>query len=138
MKIKKMIGIVGGVGSYAGIDLIKKIYDQTNALSDQEHLPISMLSIPEKIWDRTDYLCGISNINPGSAMADIITQLHHNGAALIGIPCNTAHAPAIFNAILKDMPPSIRVIHMIHEVVTHIKSTYPHLKTSAFFQPQEH
>ena len=25
----KMIGIVGGVGSYAGIDLIKKVYDLT-------------------------------------------------------------------------------------------------------------
>jgi len=24
-----MIGIVGGVGSYAGIDLIKKVYDLT-------------------------------------------------------------------------------------------------------------
>ena len=49
MMTNKMIGIVGGVGSYAGIDLIKKVYDLTEATSDQEHLPVSMLSVPHKI-----------------------------------------------------------------------------------------
>ncbi|GEM_PF-4357024 len=52
----KMIEIVGGIGSYAGIDLIRKIYDLTDAISDQEHLPVSMLSAPHKIIDRTKYL----------------------------------------------------------------------------------
>jgi len=56
MMTNKMIGIVGGVGSYAGIDLIKKVYDLTEASSDQDHLPVSMLSVPHKIIDRTKYL----------------------------------------------------------------------------------
>jgi len=43
--MNKMIGVVGGIGSYAGIDLIKKIYDHTRATCDQEHLPCTAHSI---------------------------------------------------------------------------------------------
>ena len=35
-----MIGVIGGMGPYAGIDLIKKILDMTKATSDQEHIPL--------------------------------------------------------------------------------------------------
>ena len=31
-----MIGIVGGVGPFAGVDLLKKIFDNTLAENDQE------------------------------------------------------------------------------------------------------
>ena len=71
----KMIGIVGGIGSYAGIDLIRKIYDLTDAACDQEHLPVSMLSAPHKIIDRTKYLIGATQINPGIAISEIIDTL---------------------------------------------------------------
>ena len=39
-----MIGVIGGMGPYAGIDLIKKIFDMTKASSDQEHVPLSTVS----------------------------------------------------------------------------------------------
>ena len=42
-----MIGIVGGVGPYAGLDLAKNIFDNTLAETDQQHLPLVMLSLPE-------------------------------------------------------------------------------------------
>ena len=48
----KTIGIVGGIGNYAALDLIKKIYDLTDANTDQEHLPIALLSKPHEIVDR--------------------------------------------------------------------------------------
>ena len=51
-----IIGIVGGVGPYAGLDLTEKIFGQTIASSDQEHLPVALLSLPERIEDRTRYL----------------------------------------------------------------------------------
>ena len=112
----KMIGIVGGIGSYAGINLIKKIYDLTNVTCDQEHLPVSMLSTPHKITDRTDFLLKKSFINPGIAIADIINTLTKSGASIIGIPCNTAHAPDIFNAIRKKTNSSFKIVHLIEEV----------------------
>ncbi len=128
MALKKMIGIVGGVGSYAGIDLIKKIYDQTDALCDQDHLPVSMLSVPDKIWDRTDFLLGNSNHNPGIAISDVINVLYHNGASIIGIPCNTAHSPLIFDEIIRNTPVEIQIIHMIEAVVQYIHNHYSGVK----------
>jgi len=41
-----MIGIVGGLGPLAGIDLFRKITEQTPANIDQEHLPIILFSFP--------------------------------------------------------------------------------------------
>lgn len=124
----KMIGIVGGVGSYAGIDLIKKIYDLTKATCDQEHLPVSMLSAPHKIVDRTKFLLGETKTNPGNAIAEIITTLSNNGANIIGIPCNTAHAELIHSATLKNIPESCKVIHLVEEVALYINQNHQDVK----------
>jgi len=123
----KLIGIVGGVGSYAGIDLIKKIYDLTGATSDQDHLPVAMLSLPAQILDRTQYLLGEIDTNPGIAIADIITTLADSGAKIIGIPCNTAHAKPIYDHILAHIPESVKMIHLIEEVGKHLNEQYPEI-----------
>ena len=68
---------------------------------DQDHLPVAMLSIPEKVLDRTEFLLGKVNENPGLAIAEIANKLAETGAEIVGIPCNTAHSPEIFDAILK-------------------------------------
>ncbi|WP_339708285.1 amino acid racemase [uncultured Kriegella sp.] len=123
----KMIGIVGGVGSYAGIDLIKKVYDLTEATSDQEHLPISMLSVPHKIIDRTKYLLGETDVNPGIAISEIIASLIASGSAIIGIPCNTAHARPILSLIEKSIPESCVLVNLIEEVGLHISTKHPEI-----------
>ena len=124
----KMIGIVGGVGSYAGIDLIRKIYDLTDATCDQEHLPVSMLSAPNKIVDRTKYLLGDTEINPGFAIAGIISTLVSNGAEVIGIPCNAAHAKPIFDVIRSNIPVSCILVHLIEEVGLYLCKNHPEIK----------
>ena len=111
-----MIGIVGGVGPYAGLDLVKKVFDNTFARSDQDHLDVVMLSMPGSIVDRTEYLEGRVEENPGLAIAGILKRLEDTGATHAGIPCNTAHAPGIFSVIereLKTMGSSISLLHMI-------------------------
>tara|TARA_Y100001970_G_C14204969_1_gene843440 strand:- start:200 stop:946 length:747 start_codon:yes stop_codon:yes gene_type:complete len=128
MKKQKMIGIVGGIGSYAGIDLIKKIYDFTQAFCDQDHLPVSMLSAPHKIVDRTEFLLGNITTNPGFAIHDIIKTLVSNGANIIGIPCNTAHASPIFDVITNQLPKSCKVIHLIDEVGHYLKTHLPKIR----------
>ena len=115
MKSPKTIGIVGGVGSYAGIDLIRKIYDLTGATTDQEHLPVTMISRPEKIADRTGYLLGEIDENPGVAIGEVIADLAAAGAEIIGVPCNTAHAPAIFSLARKRVPANCKILHLIKE-----------------------
>jgi len=70
-----MIGIVGGLGPYGGLDITKKIIDETAARSDQEHLPLLLFSCPNLIPDRTAHLLDKSNVNPGKAIAAILRQL---------------------------------------------------------------
>ncbi len=122
---RRMIGVVGGVGPYAGLDLCRKIFDQTKATRDQDHLPVALLSLPSEIADRTEFLLGHTDVNPGLALAEIVCALHEQGASVVGIPCNTAHAPAIFDMIAAKAPKGVKLVHMVDETIQHIKSHYP-------------
>lgn len=123
-----MIGIVGGVGPYAGVDLLNKICDHTLAEKDQDHLDVVLLSHSSSISDRTAFLLGKVKDNPGPAMAQVLTSLESAGATLAGIPCNTAHAEPIYRAMLEELEKAgsrIRVLHMIRETVAFIARNYP-------------
>jgi len=121
----QMIGVVGGVGPYAGLDLVRKIFDQTRAAGDRDHLPVSLLSLPGKIIDRTAFLLGQTHVNPALAIAEVVNMLHEQGATVVGIPCNTAHAPAIFDEVLRRLPEGVTLIHMIQETIGYIRTRYP-------------
>ena len=126
--MSKMIGIVGGVGTFAGIDILRKIYQLTDARIDQDHLPLALVSVPHKVADRALYLEGKVKENPGIAIAEIITTLASAGAEIIGIPCNAAHSPAIFNEIKRRIPGGIRLLHLIEEVSSYIASDFPKIR----------
>jgi len=122
-----MIGVIGGMGPYAGIDLVKKIFDMTKASSDQEHVPLSMMSVPHLIEDRTAFLLGKSQTNPGSILSKIAMKLIEQGATAIGMPCNTAHSPKIIKEIKNRIPEHIIFVNMIEKVVDHIINEYPRI-----------
>lgn len=103
------------MGTYAGIDLLSKIADHTEARNDQGHLPVIMISEPEKILDRTEYLLGQIEDNPGYAIAGIAKRLAEAGAGLIALPCNTAHVPEIVNIVMDSLPENCRIVNMIEE-----------------------
>lgn len=118
-----MIGIIGGVGPYAGLDLMKKIFDITLANKDQDHLPVIMISVPHRIVDRTEFLLGRTQINPGEVLSELACKLVDAGAQFIGIPCNTAHVPKIFNIIrdrLDGYKSNVILVNMIDEVGKYI------------------
>ena len=119
-----MIGVVGGMGPYAGLDLVQKIFNETNAKTDQDHIPVSMISIPHSIEDRTKFLLDNSLKNPAIGITEVIHKLRGQGATVIGMPCNTAHAGPIFDEIQNRIPSDIFFVHMIQEVVRHIKNQY--------------
>ena len=122
---KKTIGIIGGIGPYAGVDLARKIFDQTPARRDQDHLPVILFSLPHSIPDRTEFILGHATLNPALPIAEIICALHRNGASVIGMPCNTAHASPIFEEIVRRIPKEVQLIHMIDAVAEHIRAHYP-------------
>ena len=131
MQNENIIGIVGGVGPYAGLDLTKKILDQTIAEQDQQHLPIALLSLPAKIEDRTAFLLGKTKTNPADAVFKIIIKLENLGASVVGIPCNSLHSPPILDAILDKLKKSglkIKLINMVAETVEFISRNHPKIK----------
>ena len=128
-----MIGIVGGVGPLAGLDVFKKIIEETDVQKDQEHLPVLLMSYPHLIVDRTEYIVGKVAVNPGYALADIIKKLADNGAKVATIPCNTAHAEPIFSVVEQEFEKNkvnIKLLHLVKETVNHIKQNSPDAKVA--------
>ena len=118
-----MIGIIGGMGPESGIDLLQKIHQLTKAKQDQDHLPICLISSPSSIPDRSQFLLDLSKKNPAIEINKIIELLTTIGVNVIGIPCNSAHAPQIFKEL--KTPNNVRIIHMIEELVSNFKNDYP-------------
>ncbi len=129
--MEKAIGIVAGVGPFAGLDLLGKVLAETAVSLDQHHLPIYSLSQPGEIVDRTEYLLGLVAENPAYAIARQLQKLAAMGAAVAGIPCNTAHAPAIFNIIRAELAAAhcpIHLLHMIEEVGRFLAEKHPDIE----------
>lgn len=128
---RNIIGIVGGVGPYAGLDLLQKVFDNTLSACDQDHVDALLFSLPNGIVDRTEYLEGREKDNPAYAIIRVLEGLEKAGATVAGIPCNTAHAAPIFDILQKTLQAGgkkIRLLHMIHETVAFIQTALPDLR----------
>ena len=131
MNGEKMIGVVGGLGPYAGLDLVRKIFDETQANTDQEHLPVLLLSASGDVADRTEFLLGRADTNPAHALCRIVRQLESAGADVVGMPCNTAHAPPILDVLLSELRKADSravFVHMIDEVKAFLREHHPELR----------
>lgn len=114
------IGILSGMGPYAGLDLAAKIHRLTRARTDQEHLPVALLSCPGRLPDRSAFLLDSRRPSPVPALVEVARRLEAAGATVIGVPCNTAHAPPIFDALRQGLRAAgvrARLLHMIEETV---------------------
>ncbi|WP_175060239.1 aspartate/glutamate racemase family protein [Thermococcus sp. 2319x1] len=114
--MEKVIGILGGMGPLATVDLFKRIVLKTPAKKDQEHPRIIIYNNP-KIPDRTAYILGKGE-NPLPELIDSAKKLEKWGADFIIMPCNTAHyfADEIQKAI------KIPLINMIEETASHVEA----------------
>jgi len=121
MRKFRKIGVVGGVGPYAGILLNKMIFDESMASLDQDFPEVCLISASGKIADRTEYLLSPETaVNPAYAISEIAETLAATGSEIIVIPCNTAHSPAIFEVVkseLLEKKVSALLINMIDEVI---------------------
>jgi len=115
----------------AGLDLNRKIIEETRVKRDQDHFSVLLHSFPSEIADRTEYLSGRIKTNPAFALCRVLAGLALCGATVAGIPCNTAHSPAIFEPLLKQIRKKrmkIRLLNMIEETGRFIHQEHPKLK----------
>ena len=106
---EKIIGILGGMGPEATIDLFYKIIKFTPAEKDQNHLRIIIDNNP-KIPDRTAAILGKGE-DPLPALQETARNLERAGADFIIIPCNTAHY--FLSSIQESV--KIPILNMIEE-----------------------
>jgi aspartate racemase len=85
----KTVGILGGMGPLATVDLFAKIVENTPAAVDQDHLRIIIDNNPQ-IPPRVEALQQ-GGESPLPAMAASARLLEAAGADFIVMPCNTAH-----------------------------------------------
>lgn len=114
----KTIGILGGMGPAATIDLLLKIYASSSAKCDQQHVRV-IADIDPSIPDRTEAI--LTN-----KRAEIVEHLGKNarglaagGADYLAMACNTAHE------FLKDIEKNVSIpfVNMIEVTVEHIVSS---------------
>lgn len=86
-----MIGILGGMGPLATVDLMSKLIALSGAENDQDNLPVVVWSDP-RVPDRRAALLEAGAPSPLPVMLQGIAALEAAGATLIIIACNTAHA----------------------------------------------
>lgn len=84
------IGVVGGLGPAATVDLYDKITRLTPAKNDQEHFKLVVEQNPQTP-DRTAALLD-GGIDPTLALFHSAQLLVKDGCECLVIPCNTAHA----------------------------------------------
>ena len=111
----KKLGIIGGLGPMTSAVFLEMIVNNTDAGSDQEHIPIVMEHCPQ-VPDRTAYIFDKSKPNPLPYIIEAGKNLAAAGACEIAIPCFTAH---YFHDIMQhDIP--VPVINGIKEVADYL------------------
>ncbi len=112
---EKIIGILGGMGPEATIDLFTKIVKGTKVQKDQDHLRMFIDNNP-KIPDRTQAILH-KGPSPLQALIRSARILEKAGADFLLIPCVTAHYyhPSVQRKI------HIPVLHIVEETRKHIQ-----------------
>ncbi len=119
----RTIGILGGMGPMATVNLAQAIVENTSADCDQEHPPV-IIDSNTRIPDRTEFLLGKSSKDPRPELFAAAQRLEKSEVACIIMPCNTAHA--FYQDIAENS--SVAVLHMIEETARWIVDTYPDQK----------
>lgn len=124
---EKIIGILGGMGPEATIDLFQKIVKLTPAKKDQDHLRIIIDNNP-KIPDRSNAILNDGE-DPLPELIKTARSLEKAGVDFIIMPCNTAHY--FFEDIQKNV--RIPILHMIQETANKIVKSFPSIKKVDLF-----
>lgn len=113
--VKQIIGILGGMGPAAGVDMLSKFISSFEADCDQAHIPIILSSIPD-VPDRSAFLLN-NGPDPYPRLLHYAQNLEKAGATCMVIACNTAHY--WFDRLHQDLP-HLHMISMIDATVSHI------------------
>lgn len=111
------VGVIGGVGPAATVCFLDLVVRHTAAERDQDHVDLVVLQ-HATIPDRTAYILGRSDDDPGPVMAADARRLERLGVGFVVIPCNTAHHFTDEVAAAVEVPVLSIVDETVDEVAT--------------------
>ena len=113
--MKKIVGIIGGMGPLATSDLFNKIIKYTDANKDSEHIHI-LIDNNTSIPDRSKFILN-GGESPLNEIVSSAKKLENAGADFLIIPCNTSHY--LYDEIIKKV--NIPIVNMIDEVAKYLE-----------------
>ncbi len=122
-KSERVVGIIGGMGPEATVDLMQRIIRLTPALDDIDHIRCVVDNNP-KVPSRIKAIVEGTGIDPAPAIIDMARRLEAWGADFLVMPCNTAHH--YYNQVNNGV--DVPVLHLVKLVVNHICGTCPEVR----------
>ena len=120
-KLKKL-GVIGGLGPAATAHFFQRIVDLTDAATDQEHLDITIINIPQTP-DRTAFILGKSDESFVPIVRDAALKLEEWGCDYVCITCVTAHS--MFDELFGDLTHA-QALHMPRAAAQEIVRAHRH------------
>lgn len=118
------VGVIGGVGPQATAYFLDMVVRLTEAARDQDHLDMVVLN-HATIPDRTAFIVGESDEDPGPVMAEDARRLERFGVQFLVLPCNTAHHFTDEVAAAVQVP----LLNIVEETVAEAMRRVPGLRT---------
>lgn len=115
--MRKKLGILGGMGSYASLELYRNILDHTKVECDADHIDMYIYN-HATIPDRTEYILSGRQEELFQILLKDCKELQSLGCEHIAIACNTSHYFADRLQENLDVP----IINIIRETVNYIHS----------------
>lgn len=121
---EKIVGIIGGMGPEATVDLMSRVIKATSARDDIDHIRMLVDNNP-KVPSRIRALIEKNGESPLECLQDMARRLEGWGVDFLAIPCNTAHY--YHHGVQQAV--RIPLLDMIGLSVDYITSQTPDLKT---------
>ena len=116
----KTVGVIGGMGPDATVELMRRVIAATPAEDDADHIHMLVDNNP-KVPSRLKALLEGGGENPGPVIAQMAKGLEQAGADFLVIPCNTAHYYHHYAQGAVDIP----IWHLIRLSLQTISEDYP-------------
>jgi len=117
---QKAVGIIGGMGPDATLELMRRVMDATPAQDDPDHIRMLVDNNP-KIPSRLKAILDNSGDNPGPVIAKMAKGLEQAGADFLVMPCNTVHYYLDYVEQAVEIP----VWNLIRLSLSYIHEHYP-------------
>lgn len=119
----KTVGIIGGMGPEATVELMRRVIELTPANDDGDHIRMLVDNNP-KVPSRIKALIEGSGESPLPELIKMAQGLEKSGADFLVMPCNTAHH--YYLEIAESV--SIPFINMIELAVKKVNHEFPKLE----------